>query len=71
MGKKQHQKDKLYLTTTEWSTTYGGRAATLASLPGQSTFLRFKRIPFDCCALSLQPFENPYMAADGYVFDLT
>ncbi|XP_022693536.1 DNA polymerase V-like isoform X1 [Varroa jacobsoni] len=27
MGKKQHQKDKMYLTTTEWSTLYGGKKA--------------------------------------------
>jgi len=24
MGKKQHQKDKLYLTTKEWKESYGG-----------------------------------------------
>jgi peptidyl-prolyl cis-trans isomerase-like protein 2 len=25
MGKKQHQKDKMYLTYTEWSLFYGGK----------------------------------------------
>ena len=70
MGKRQHQKDKLYLTTTEWSTQYGGLAATLASRPGSSFFAKFRRLPFYACALSLQPFENPYMTQDGFVFDL-
>jgi hypothetical protein len=30
----------------------------------------FKRLPFDHCALSLQPFENPYCDEEGNVFDL-
>ena len=30
----------------------------------------FRRLPFYCCALSLQPFENPLCAVDGTVFDL-
>lgn len=25
MGKKQHQKDKMYLTYTEWGQFYGGK----------------------------------------------
>lgn len=25
MGKKQHQKDKMYLTYTEWGTLFGGK----------------------------------------------
>ena len=30
----------------------------------------YKRLPFDHCALSLQPFENPYCDDEGNVFDL-
>ena len=30
----------------------------------------YKRLPFDHCALSLQPFENPYCDDQGNVFDL-
>ncbi|OZJ05976.1 hypothetical protein BZG36_01215 [Bifiguratus adelaidae] len=30
----------------------------------------FKRLPFYCCALSLQPFEHPVCTDEGIVFDL-
>lgn len=30
----------------------------------------FRRLPFDHCALSLQPYENPYCDEDGNIFDL-
>ena len=30
----------------------------------------FRRLPFHCCALSLQPFEVPLCTADGHIFDL-
>lgn len=29
MGKKQHQKDKMYLTYTEWGEFYGGKKVFL------------------------------------------
>ncbi|KAK4876281.1 hypothetical protein RN001_012703 [Aquatica leii] len=65
MGKRQHQKDKMYLTYTEWTTLYGGKK------PGPSTDdLSFKRLPYDHCCLSLQPFEDPYSDDDGNIFDL-
>ena len=66
MGKKQHQKDKLYLTCTEWSTLYGGKKAT--SDTGANS--KFRRLPFHCCSLSFQPFEHPYCTKDGVIFDL-
>ncbi|XP_060066178.1 RING-type E3 ubiquitin-protein ligase PPIL2-like [Ylistrum balloti] len=66
MGKKQHQKDKLYLTTTEWKTTYGGYKGD-KSLGEKS---RFRRLPFSCCSLSMQPFENPLCTKEGIIFDL-
>ncbi|KAH7976455.1 hypothetical protein HPB52_014386 [Rhipicephalus sanguineus] len=42
MGKRQHQKDKLYLTTTEWSTIYGGRRPNATR---QAEGSEFKRLP--------------------------
>jgi len=66
MGKKQHQKDKLYLTTTEWSAFYGGKK----SAPEVGERASFRRLPFFCCSLSLQPFEHPYCTAAGVIFDL-
>jgi peptidyl-prolyl cis-trans isomerase-like protein 2 len=69
MGKRQHQKDKLYLTTTEWSQLYGGRRAT-ADLE-RDLLKHFKRLPFGHCCLSLQPIRDAYCNDQGYVFDLT
>ncbi|KAH8030800.1 hypothetical protein HPB51_011844 [Rhipicephalus microplus] len=67
MGKRQHQKDKLYLTTTEWSTIYGGRRPNATR---QAEGSEFKRLPFDHCALSLQPFEHPLCTPEGIIYDI-
>jgi len=29
----------------------------------------FKRLPFDCCGLSLRPTVNPYITREGHLFD--
>ncbi|KDR06370.1 peptidyl-prolyl cis-trans isomerase-like 2 [Zootermopsis nevadensis] len=63
MGKRQHQKDKMYLTYTEWTTLYGGKRTG----PETSSF---RRLPFDHCCLCLQPFENPYCDKQGNIFEL-
>lgn len=64
--------DKLYITHSEWSGKFGpgqhsaNRGASTAR-PTQA----FKRLPFDCCALSLQPFSVPYADREtGTIFDL-
>lgn len=67
MGKRQHQKDKMYLTYTEWTTLYGGKKSG-TSEPTEDT--TFRRLPYDHCCLSLQPFEHPYCDAHGNVFEL-
>lgn len=66
MGKKQHQKDKMYLTFTEWTTLYGGKKTG----PEVGERASFRRLPFDHCALSLQPFEHPLCNAEGIIYDL-
>ncbi|XP_076346199.1 RING-type E3 ubiquitin-protein ligase PPIL2 isoform X1 [Tachypleus tridentatus] len=66
MGKKQHQKDKMYLTCTEWSTFYGGKK----SGPDLGEKAEFRRLPFDHCALSFQPFEHPLCTPEGIIYDL-
>lgn len=66
MGKKQHQKDKLYLTTNEWKYEWGGFKGTQNS--GENS--KFRRLPFFCCSLSLQPFENPLCTSEGVMYDL-
>lgn len=67
MGRKQHQSDKLYLTTQEWKYFFGGKKPGRATDPDE---IDFKRLPFDHCSLSLQPFANPYCDDEGHVFDL-
>ncbi|XP_062896978.1 RING-type E3 ubiquitin-protein ligase PPIL2 [Mobula hypostoma] len=63
MGKRQHQKDKMYITCTEYTNFYGGKKAVIPQA-------NFRRLPFDHCSLSLQPFEYPVCTPDGMVFDL-
>ncbi|XP_055628173.1 RING-type E3 ubiquitin-protein ligase PPIL2 [Toxorhynchites rutilus septentrionalis] len=67
MGKKQHQKDKMYLTYTEWSELYGGHKPDSA----ENEQVKFKRLPFDHCCLSMVPFEHPYCDKNGNVFELS
>ncbi|XP_062505241.1 RING-type E3 ubiquitin-protein ligase PPIL2-like isoform X2 [Corticium candelabrum] len=66
MGKKQHQKDKMYITFSEWTSFYGGKKAGVSE--GEKA--AFRRLPFYCCSISMQPFEHPYCSPDGLVFDL-
>ncbi|KAL6013061.1 hypothetical protein ACLOJK_003551 [Asimina triloba] len=63
MGKKQHSKDRMFITKTEWATEWGGAKSKQASAP-------FKRLPFYCCALVFTPFEDPVCTIDGSVFDI-
>ncbi|XP_060843545.1 RING-type E3 ubiquitin-protein ligase PPIL2 [Rhopalosiphum padi] len=62
MGKRQHQKDKMYLTYTEWSTLYGGKRPGIEKP-------KFARLPFDHCCLSLVAFKTPYCDPDGNIFE--
>uniref|UniRef100_A0A8C9FC74 RING-type E3 ubiquitin-protein ligase PPIL2 n=1 Tax=Pavo cristatus TaxID=9049 RepID=A0A8C9FC74_PAVCR len=63
MGKRQHQKDKMYITCAEYTQFYGGKKA-------DHPRTNFRRISFDHCSLSLQPFEYPVCTPDGTVFDI-
>ncbi|KXZ54522.1 hypothetical protein GPECTOR_4g587 [Gonium pectorale] len=64
MGKKQHQKDRLFLTTKEWKEEWGGFKGGRAAAP-------FKRLPFHCCAIHFTPFEDPVCTDEGTVYDIT
>jgi peptidyl-prolyl cis-trans isomerase-like protein 2 len=48
----------------EWVEDYGGKKKTIEGSA-------FKPLPYYCCALSLQPFEDPVCTPDGVVFDIT
>ncbi|OMP01817.1 hypothetical protein COLO4_11575 [Corchorus olitorius] len=63
MGKKQHSKDRMFITKTEWATEWGGAKSKENRTP-------FKRLPFYCCALTFTPFESPVCTEDGSVFDI-
>jgi len=67
--------DKLYITHSEWSSSdafgnaRGANNANRASAAGLAS--TFKRLPFNYCAVSLQPFTDPVCTASGTIFDLT
>ncbi|KAI4913552.1 Peptidyl-prolyl cis-trans isomerase cyp8 [Alternaria incomplexa] len=67
--------DKLYITHSEWSSSdafgnaRGANSANRASAAGLSS--TFKRLPFNYCAVSLQPFTDPVCTLSGTIFDLT
>ena len=62
MGKKQHSKDRLYITNKEWTEEWGGKK--------EERKAKFKRLPYNYCSISLLPFEHPYCTVEGVVFDL-
>lgn len=72
MGKNT---DKLYITHSEWSSSdaYSASAGSNAgqrAARGNGASSSYKRLPFNFCAASLQPFKNPVCTADGTIFDV-
>ncbi|CAD5217596.1 unnamed protein product [Bursaphelenchus xylophilus] len=66
MGKKQHQKDKLYLTTKEWKDSFGGHKSSIET---QIQKAQFKKLPFTHCALTFLPYQTPVCTPSGVIFD--
>ncbi|KAG3129800.1 Peptidyl-prolyl cis-trans isomerase-like 2 [Phytophthora idaei] len=62
MGKNRHSKDRLFITQTEHKYLYGGKK--------QEIRRAYKRLPFNCCAITLCPFANPVCTREGHLFDL-
>lgn len=56
----------MYLTCTEWTALYGGKKG--GKKVGDQA--EFRRLPFDHCSLSLQPYEHPLCSPEGHIFDL-
>lgn len=55
MGKKQHSKDRMFITKTEWATEWGGAKSKENRTP-------FKSLPFYCCAyVNLLAFHQFYI----------
>ncbi|EFR04681.1 peptidyl-prolyl cis-trans isomerase cyp8 [Nannizzia gypsea CBS 118893] len=66
--------DKLYITHSEWASEDAFSANVGAGAARQKTggpHASFKRLPFNFCSLSLQPFSHPVCTSDGIIFDLT
>jgi peptidyl-prolyl cis-trans isomerase-like protein 2 len=60
-NKKRHSKDRLFITASEMREDWCGyKGVSLRPLP---------RLPFNCCALSLQPYENPVCCPEGSIFE--
>ncbi|KAF2796369.1 cyclophilin-like protein [Melanomma pulvis-pyrius CBS 109.77] len=72
MGKNT---DKLYITHSEWSSSDAFGNSRGANTSGRHTAnglaSTFRRLPFNYCAVSLQPFTDPVCTASGTIFDLT
>ncbi|EPE29792.1 Cyclophilin-like protein [Glarea lozoyensis ATCC 20868] len=63
--------DKLYITHSEWSSSdaYSASAGSNVSQKAPNG-ASFKRLPFNFCAASLQPFLNPVCTPEGTIFDV-
>ncbi|PQE05574.1 Peptidyl-prolyl cis-trans isomerase-like 2 protein [Rutstroemia sp. NJR-2017a BBW] len=62
--------DKLYITHSEWSSSDAFSASTGSNVSLKAPSGSFKRLPFNFCAASLQPFKHPVCTADGTIFDV-
>ncbi|KAL0930767.1 uncharacterized protein CTRU02_213502 [Colletotrichum truncatum] len=68
MGKNT---DKLYITHSEWSSSDAYSASAGANVNARSRIgSTYRRLPFNFCAASLQPFKNPVCTQDGTIFDV-
>lgn len=63
--------DKLYITHSEWSSADNFSASSGAGTKAKAIGANFKRLPYNYCALSLQPFSHPVCTNEGAIFDLT
>ncbi|KAJ5489105.1 Peptidyl-prolyl cis-trans isomerase-like 2 [Penicillium diatomitis] len=66
--------DKLYITHSEWASEDAFSAsagAGVARARQGGSYASFKRLPFNFCSLSLQPFTHPVCTQSGTIFDLT
>ncbi|KAI9841486.1 MAG: Peptidyl-prolyl cis-trans isomerase cyp8 [Thelocarpon superellum] len=64
--------DKLYITHSEWASEDAYSASAGAGVNKvKAVGASFKRLPFNFCAVSLQPFSHPVCTPDGTIFDLT
>ncbi|GAA6036688.1 hypothetical protein JCM8097_003428 [Rhodosporidiobolus ruineniae] len=60
--------DKLYVTHAEHSGALGQHTAGSIGAQKKNTVL--SKLPFDCCALTLKPFDTPVCTTDGTIYEL-
>ena len=59
------------ITHSEWASEDAYSASAGSGLAKSKTAdTSFKRLPFNFCAVSLQPFVNPVCTSDGTIFDI-
>lgn len=60
------------ITHSEWSSSdaYSASVGAGASSRNGKSGLPFRKLPFNFCAASLQPFKNPVCTPDGTIFDV-
>ncbi|KAI9759481.1 MAG: hypothetical protein M4579_002321 [Chaenotheca gracillima] len=64
--------DKLYITHSEWASEDAFSASAGAGVSkSKANGSSFRRLPFNFCAFSLQPFSHPVCTPDGTIFGLT
>jgi len=70
MGKNT---DKLYITHSEWASgdAFSASAGSGVKQGQPPSGASFRRLPYNFCALSLQPFSHPVCTQAGIIFDLT
>lgn len=60
----------MYITHSEWASTDGSVFSASSGFQGSAKNVPFRKLPYNYCALSLQPYEHPVVTKDGTVFDL-
>ena len=59
MGNKSKQKDRGYITATEWKLDGGGRSNNNNNNNNDNNNRKSKSLPFDYCNLNFTPFISP------------
>lgn len=68
----RHSLNFRQITHSEWASEDAYSASTgSGTAKGENSKAPFKRLPFNFCAVSLQPFTDPVCTSDGTIFDLT
>ncbi|KAK3166668.1 hypothetical protein OEA41_009793 [Lepraria neglecta] len=63
--------DKLYITHSEWASEDAYSASAGSGIAkSKAPDSTFKRLPFNFCAVSLQPFKTPVCTPEGHTFDI-